>query len=65
MVPVYGDGFIVLGVDMMNAISSILEAVVLHCPQATGESWILNEGGQLRYVQIFERMDLIKEATDD
>lgn len=42
---------------------SIFRARVAYTPQATGDSWHLIKGtDEVFYVQIFERMDLIKEV---
>ena len=38
---------------------SIFQATVLYVPQATGDSWQLERDGNISYVQMFERMDLV------
>lgn len=38
---------------------SIFQAIVLYVPQAPGEEWQLERDGNISYVQMFERMDLV------
>jgi len=45
-----------------NQSTSLFRCRVLSMPVATGDSWKLKgEDGSLHYVQMFERMDLLKE----
>jgi len=41
---------------------SIFQAKVLYVPQATGDSWQLERDGNIMYVQMFERMDLVHKS---
>jgi len=39
--------------------ASIFQATVLYRPQDVGDSWRLERAGNITYVQMFERMDLV------
>ena len=41
----------------------VLEGIVEHSPQATGDSWHISSGDTLHYVQLFERMELTEKGT--
>lgn len=51
-------------VKFANRPDTITNAVVLHVPQATGDSWILKPpfAHPVVYIQLFERMDLVRKG---
>lgn len=53
----------IVSVDFEHC-NSIFNAKVLYRPQATGDSWVLDEAGKIIYVQLFSRMTLVQKNEE-